>query len=71
MMSSEARKKIGRCVRRVRVLRGLSQEAAAALCDMEVRIYGKVERGVENYQMKTFERVLEGLMLTLDDFMEA
>lgn len=70
-MMSEVRMWIGSCVRRVRLKRGLSQENAAGLCDMDVRIFGKVERGVENYEMVTLEKVLLGLAMTLEDFKRA
>ena len=67
-MISEARMWIGSCVRRFRTKMGLSQEKAAGLCDLDVRIFGKVERGVENYEIVTLEKVLSGLGMTLEDF---
>ena len=67
-MISEARMWIGSCVRRFRTKLELSQEDAAGLCDLDVRIFGKVERGVENYEMATLEKVLTGLGMTLEDF---
>lgn len=67
-MMSKAREVIGGSVRKFRLKLDLTQEQAAALCEMDVRIYGKVERGVENYQVKTLEKVLEGLGMIRKDF---
>ncbi len=67
-MMSKVRRAIGDSVRRFRLKRDLTQEQAAALCEMDVRLYGKVERGVENYEMKTLEKVLNGLSMSREDF---
>ena len=67
-MMSKVRRAIGDSVRRFRLKRDLTQEQAAALCEMDVRLYGKVERRVENYEMKTLEKVLNGLSMSREDF---
>ena len=67
-MMSKVRRAIGDSERRFRLKRDLTQEQAAALCEMDVRLYGKVERGVENYEMKTLEKVLNGLSMSREDF---
>ena len=67
-MMSKVRRAIGDSVRRFRLKRDLTHDQAAALCEMDVRLYGKVERGVENYEMKTLEKVLNGLSMSREDF---
>ena len=67
-MMSKVRRAIGDSVRRFRLKRDLTEEQAAALCEMDVRLYRKVERGVENYEMKTLEKVLNGLSMSREDF---
>jgi len=52
---------IGVNVRRLRKARGLSQEALAAECDIDMRYLGGIERGQENPSVAVIARIAKSL----------
>jgi transcriptional regulator with XRE-family HTH domain len=52
---------IGANVRRLRKARGLSQEALAAECDIDMRYLGGIERGQENPSVAIVSRIAKAL----------
>lgn len=61
-------RKFGTLVQRLRLHRGLSQEAFAQACGLERAHVGKIERGEVNVTVATTLRLVRGLDLTLVDF---
>lgn len=61
-------RKFGTLVQRLRLQRGLSQEAFAQACGLERAHVGKIERGEVNVTVATTLRLVRGLDLTLADF---
>ena len=61
MIILKMRKALGFSVRNFRESLGISQEEAAYRCCMDVRVYGNVERGVDNFEIETLEKIVEGL----------
>ena len=61
-------KKLGGLVRRLRLRRGLSQEAFAQACRPERAHVGKIERGEVNVTVATTLSLVKGLDLTLAGF---
>ncbi len=52
---------IGANVRRLRKAKGLSQEALAAECDIDMRYLGGIERGQENPTVAVLARIAKAL----------
>ena len=61
---------IGRSLQRIRKERGISQEEVAFICKMSVRTYGKIERGDANFEIDTLDKIVKGLNIHFQDFME-
>jgi transcriptional regulator with XRE-family HTH domain len=60
--------RLGALVQRLRLERGLSQEAYAQACRLERAHVGKIERGEVNVTVATTLKLVEGLGLTLTGF---
>ncbi len=60
--------KLGGLVQRLRLQRGLSQEAFAQACGLERAHVGKIERGEVNVTVATTLSLVKGLDLTLVGF---
>jgi len=60
--------KLGALVQRLRLERGLSQEAYAQACGLERPHVGKIERGEVNVTVATTLKLVDGLGLTLTGF---
>jgi len=60
--------RLGALVQRLRMARGLSQEAFAQACGLERAHVGKIERGEINVTVATALRLVEGLGLTPSGF---
>ncbi|HEY3315291.1 MAG TPA: helix-turn-helix transcriptional regulator [Bacillota bacterium] len=58
---SDTRRLLALNVRRIRLLRGFTQEAAAARAGIAVRHYQKIEAGEVNVTLDTLARVAQGL----------
>ena len=61
---------IGRSLQKIRTERGISQEEVAFICKMSVRTYGKIERGDANFEIDTLDKIVKGLNISFQDFME-
>ena len=61
-------RKFGALVQRLRLQRGLSQEAFAQACRLERAHVGKIERGEVNVTVATTLKLIRGLDLTLSAF---
>ena len=61
-------RKFGALVQRLRLERGLSQEAFAQACSLERAHVGKIERGEVNVTVATTLKLIKGLDLTLSAF---
>jgi transcriptional regulator with XRE-family HTH domain len=60
--------RLGALVQRLRLERGLSQEAYAQACGLERAHVGKIERGEVNVTVATTSKLVDGLGLTLTGF---
>lgn len=58
---ADLKQRIGSAVRALRASRGLTQEEAAARCDMAVQLIQRIEAGKTNLTLTTIARVCEGL----------
>ena len=63
-------KKFGRNVRKVRAIRGLSQEQLATLSGLHRTYIGFVERGERNITLMNAQRIAIALGLTLAELIE-
>ncbi len=61
-------RKLGGLVQRLRLQKGLSQEAFAQACGLERAHVGKIERGEVNVTVATALSLVKGLDLTLASF---
>lgn len=57
----EPHERFARNLRRVRVEKGLTQEAAAEVCDLHRTEIGLLERGQRDPQLRTVVRLARGL----------
>jgi transcriptional regulator with XRE-family HTH domain len=60
--------RFGALVQRLRLERGLSQDAFAHACRLERAHVGKIERGEVNVTVATTLKLIDGLGLTLSGF---
>jgi transcriptional regulator with XRE-family HTH domain len=60
--------RLGALVQRLRMERGLSQEAYAQACGLERAHVGKIERGEVNVTVATTLKLVDGLGLSLSGF---
>lgn len=59
---------VGFCIRRFRKEKlKITQEEAAFRCNMDVRVFGEIERG-KAFRSTSLFKITEGLGMTLDDF---
>jgi len=63
-------KRFGNRIRDMRKERGLSQEAFAALCELDRTYMGGVERGERNLSLENIERIDRGLDVSLSELMK-
>ncbi|MCY3921347.1 MAG: helix-turn-helix transcriptional regulator [Chloroflexi bacterium] len=66
-LPGDPRLAFGRRVRRLRRLRGLSQEALALRCGLDRTYVGGVERGERNISLLNIHRIARGLGLPVRD----
>ncbi|MEM7038370.1 MAG: helix-turn-helix transcriptional regulator [Bacteroidota bacterium] len=60
----------GKRIRTLRKEKGLSMEEFAALCEVEYRQIGKIERGETNPTLNTISILAEVLEISLSDLMD-
>ncbi|MBL8163921.1 MAG: helix-turn-helix transcriptional regulator [Anaerolineae bacterium] len=57
----------GRVIRRLRLERGLSQEAFAAKCELHRTYIGPIERGEKNVTLETAQKLANALGVNLSE----
>lgn len=57
---------IGRRIKKARVNKGISQEAAAELCGLSPSFYSNIERGVKIMSLSTFISICSAFSLSAD-----
>jgi transcriptional regulator with XRE-family HTH domain len=57
-------------LRRLRVRRGLSQEALAVDADVDRSYVGRIERGVENPTVETLDKLAAALQVAAAEFLQ-
>jgi len=62
-------KQFGKRVRRVRIKRGLTQEALAAKAEMDRAFLSGIERGVENPTLFTIQSIADALDIAAGNLM--
>lgn len=62
--------RFGRRVRELRTEKGLSQEAFAALCDLDRTYIGGIERGERNLALRNIEVIAETLGISISKLTE-
>ncbi|ULO25549.1 helix-turn-helix domain-containing protein [Methylocystis sp. SB2] len=67
----KARQLVGWNLRRLRVAKGLSQEALGLMAGCEPSYVGRIERGRENTTIETLENLAHTLGIQLSDFFVA
>lgn len=63
-------KRFGARIRKMRKERGFSQEAFAALCELDRTYIGGIERGERNVALRNIERITRGLGVSLSELMK-
>ena len=61
---------VGQRIRRYRMLRGLSQESLARLCDRHPTYIGQLERGEKSPTLDSINRVCQALQISLSQLFE-
>ena len=64
----DGRKLVAWNLRRIRVRRGLSQEALAADADVDRAYVGRLERGIENPTVSLLGRLADALDVAISEF---
>lgn len=59
---------VGRRLRELRTLKGLSQEEMAELAGVNAKYYSEVERGKRNMTIRVMEKIVTNLGITLEEF---
>lgn len=54
-------KLVGDNVRELRILKGLTREAFAEKCNLEISYLARIERGEKNITLQTLEKIAHGL----------
>lgn len=62
---SQLAKAIGEQIRHYRTLKGLTQEQLAEVLDSQGTYIGRVERGEQNLQLQTLEKIAEALHISV------
>ncbi|MBQ4631516.1 MAG: helix-turn-helix transcriptional regulator [Clostridia bacterium] len=57
---------LGSMIRKVRLMKGYTQEVLAEKADIGLMYYGEIERGVKMLSMKTFINIIEALEVSAD-----
>ena len=57
---------LGSMIRKVRLMKGYTQEVLAEKADIGLMYYGEIERGVKMPSMKTFINIIEALEISAD-----
>ena len=57
---------LGSMIRKVRLMKGYTQEVLAEKADIGLMYYGEIERGVKMPSMKTFINIIEALEVSAD-----
>ena len=68
---TDALKRIGLVLRRLRGERGLSQEAMAELAGLNRNFYGRLERGDSDFSITTLAKVSNALGVSSSSILEA
>ena len=63
--------RFGERVRSLRTAKGLSQEAFAALCDLDRTYIGGIERGERNLSLRNIEVIANALEISISKLTEA
>jgi transcriptional regulator with XRE-family HTH domain len=66
--SDDFQKRIGLRVKELRILKGISQEAFAALCSIHRTHMSLVERGRVNLTVNTLKMIIDHLDINVSDF---
>ena len=66
----DIQKRFGQKLRKLRVEKGLSQEAFAAQCGLDRTYVSGVERGKRNISLKNIEIVAQALGMNISDLFE-
>ena len=69
-MRHDVAKLFGNRVRKVRLERGLSQQALAAKADMDRAFLSGIERGVENPSLFTIQAIADALEIRIGNLMK-
>ncbi len=69
-MRHDVAKQFGHRVRKVRLERGLSQEALAAKADIDRAFFSGIERGVENPSLFTIQAIADALEIRIGNLMK-
>lgn len=59
--------RLGERIRRLRKLKGMSQEQLAEIAGIHTNYVGQVERGEKNLTIDTLQKIVEGLGVTLEE----
>lgn len=62
--------RFGARVRQLRLLKGYSQEAFAAKCDLDRTYVGGIERGERNVALRNVESIAKALDMALSELMD-
>lgn len=66
----DARKRLGRRIREIRLEMELSQEEMAYRCDTHPSHIGQLERGKRNPTLETLEGIAEGLNISIAELVD-
>ena len=70
-LQAEVRRRIGRRVKQLRLLRGMSQEKLAELVGNQYKHIGQIERGEVNVGINILTLIAAGLSVEIADLVEA
>lgn len=59
---------VGKRLRELRKLKGLSQEKMAEQAGVNAKYYSEIERGKRNITLKVMEKIADNLGITLEEF---
>ncbi len=69
-IETDIRRAFGKRIREIRKKRGLSQEAFAALCELDRTYVGGIERGERNVSLRNIQRIAQALKMSIADVMD-
>lgn len=67
MLRSDITSRFGLRVRRLRLVKGVSQEAFANICGLHRTYVGAIERGEKSVTIQTAEKLASALQITLSE----